>query len=72
MATPKHYRDTFDLDASGQAVLAELIDKFGAAPFVAGQPDQTAYNCGTKAVIEHILAKIDAAARDPALRIKPT
>jgi predicted short-subunit dehydrogenase-like oxidoreductase (DUF2520 family) len=71
MATPKHYRDTFDLDASGQAVLAELIETFGGPPFAAGQPDQTAYNCGTKAVIEHILAKLDAAARDPVLRLAP-
>lgn len=60
-ATPQQYRSTFDLFNDGQAVLDDLITKFGRAPFVAGQPDVTAFNCGAKAVIEHIVAQMDAA-----------
>jgi hypothetical protein len=59
------YRSTFELYGDGQAVLAELIDLFGKAPFVPGQPDQTAYNCGAKAVVEHILARIAEADQLP-------
>lgn len=62
MATPQQYAATFDLTPDGQAVLAELMDKFGGAPFVAGQPDVTAYNCGAKAVIEHIVARLEQVA----------
>jgi len=61
------FRSTFELYADGRAVLSDLIDLFGKAPFVPGQPDQTAYNCGAKAVIEHILARI-AEAEKPAQR----
>lgn len=60
-ATPDQYRSTFELFGDGQSVLADLLDTFGGRVFVPGQPDQTAYNCGAKAVIEHIIARIDAA-----------
>jgi len=65
MATPEQYRDTFALDQSGRDVLDDLIDRFAKAPFVPGAPDVTAYNCGTKAVLEHVLAMIDAAGKLP-------
>lgn len=61
MNLPEQYRSTFELFGDGVAVLDDLIKLFGGPPFVPGQPDQTAYNCGAKAVIEHILARIDAA-----------
>lgn len=60
--TPAQYLYTFELTNDGQAVLDDLARLFGGAPFVRGAPDQTAYNCGAKAVIEHIhamLAKAD-------------
>jgi hypothetical protein len=66
MATPQQYSSTFDLFGDGRAVLDDLVQKFGAAPFVPGMPDQTAYNCGARAVIEHIhaeMAKADRPAR---------
>ncbi len=62
MATPQQYAHTFDLSNDGQAVLDDLIRRFGGSPFVAGAPDQTAFNCGAKAVIEHIALQLDAAA----------
>lgn len=64
-ATPQQYASTFELYGDGVAVLDDLIRRFGGAPFVAGQPDQTAFNCGTKAVVEHILAQIAAAEQRP-------
>lgn len=57
MATPQQYFSAFGL-SDGQAVLDDLQERFGGAPFVAGQPDQTAYNCGAKAVLEHILLQL--------------
>lgn len=63
MATPQQYHHAFELSNDGQAVFDDLVQRFGAAPFVAGQPDQTAYNCGTRAVIEHISAMLDQAMR---------
>ena len=62
-ATPQQYAHTFDLSNDGQAVLGDLAQLFAGAPFVAGQPDRTAYNCGAKAVIEHIHAMLDKAER---------
>jgi hypothetical protein len=59
-ATPQQYRHTFELTNDGQAVLDDLIDRFGKPPFVAGQSDTTAYNCGCKAVIEHIWSQLAA------------
>lgn len=56
MATPRDFLDTFST-AHGERVLEELMSLFAQSPFVAGQPDRTAYNCGTKAVLEHILAQ---------------
>lgn len=58
-ATPQQYASTFELYGDGQAVLADLVRIFGGPPFVAGQPDTTAFNCGAKAVIEHIYARIN-------------
>lgn len=66
-ATPQQYLGAFELLGDGQAVLNDLLERFGGPPFVAGQPDQTAYNCGAKAVVEHILAMIDQAEK-PAQR----
>jgi hypothetical protein len=63
MATPEQYRNTFELHNDGQAVLDDLARVFGGAPFVPGQPDTTAYNCGAKAVIEHLHAQIAKADR---------
>ncbi|OWQ92025.1 hypothetical protein CDN99_06615 [Roseateles aquatilis] len=59
-ATPTDYESIF-MFPEGQRVLEDLMERFAKAPFVAGQPDQTAFNCGTKAVIEHIWAQIAAA-----------
>lgn len=59
-ATPQQYRSAFELFGDGQAVLDDLTAKFGRSPFVPGQPDTTAFNCGAKAVIEHIHAQIHA------------
>lgn len=59
-ATPDHYARTFSL-TDGEIVLDDLMARFAKPPFVPGQPDATAYNCGTKAVLEHILAQIAAA-----------
>ena len=67
MKTPQQYAATFELTNDGQAVLDDLLQRFGGPPFVAGKPDQTAYNCGAKAVIEHILARM-AEAEKPAQR----
>ena len=61
-ATPQQYQHAFEMSNDGQAVLNHLTDMFGGAPFVAGQPDQTAYNCGTQAVIAHIHTMISQAA----------
>ena len=60
MATPQQYRSAFELFGDGQAVLDDLVEKFGKPPFAPGQPDVTSYNCGAKAVIEHIYAQIKA------------
>lgn len=60
MATPQQYRSAFDLFGDGRAVLDDLVEKFGKPPFTPGQPDVTAYNCGAKAVIEHIYAQMNA------------
>ena len=57
MATPQQYFSALGF-GDGQAVLDDLQQRFGAAPFVAGQPDQTAYNCGARAVLEHILLQL--------------
>ena len=67
MANPNEYRNTFELHADGQAVLDDLVRLFGAPPFVQGQPDTTAFNCGARAVIEHIHGQI-AKADDPRQR----
>lgn len=64
-ATPQQYLSAFELTTDGRAVLDDLSRLFGAAPFAPGQPDQTAYNCGAKAVIEHIHAQL-AKAEPPA------
>lgn len=58
MATPQQYMHALGLTGDGQAVLDDLTQLFAKSPFVPGSPDLTAYNCGTKAVIEHIHAQI--------------
>lgn len=59
-AEPKDYDAVF-MFPEGQRVLEDLMAQFAGPPFVTGQPDRTAYNCGTKAVVEFILAKISKA-----------
>ena len=66
-ATPQQYLGTFELLGDGQAVRNDLLERFGGPPFKAGQADLPAYNCGGKAVVEHILAMIDQAEK-PAQR----
>lgn len=61
-ASAKDYRAIF-MFPEGERVLDDLMEKFAGSPFVAGQPDTTAYKCGTKAVLEHILSQIDEAQR---------
>lgn len=58
MATPQQYFHALGLTPDGQAVLDDLQQRFGGACFVSGAPDQTAYNCGGKAVLEHILLQL--------------
>lgn len=55
------YRRCFTLHNDGMAVLDDLVARFGKPPFVQGQPDTTAFNCGAKAVIEHIWSQIESA-----------
>jgi|GEM_PF-3581743 len=62
-AAPAQYVHTFDLTNDGRAVLDDLVRLFGGPPFAPGQPDQTAYNCGARAVIEHIHAMLAQAER---------
>lgn len=71
MTDPAAYLSTFELYGDGRAVLDDLQQRFGGPPFVPGSPDQTAFNCGARAVLEHILAQIDKAekpARGPSTR----
>lgn len=65
MTDPRQYLAAFAMTSDGQAVLDDLTRLFGGAPFVAGAPDRTAYNCGAKAVIEHIHAQIAKAEPPP-------
>lgn len=67
-ATPAQYQHTFEMTNDGQAVLDDLARLFGAAPFTPGAPDVTAYNCGAKAVIEHIHAMLAQAEPPPRSR----
>jgi hypothetical protein len=55
------YRRCFLNQKDGGAVLDDLVRLFGRPPFVQGQPDTTAFNCGAKAVIEHIWSQIESA-----------
>jgi hypothetical protein len=67
MTSAASYLATFELHPDGRAVLDDLQQTFGKSPFVPGAPDQTAFNCGARAVLEHILAQIDKAEK-PAQR----
>jgi hypothetical protein len=67
-ATPEQYAAVFELTNDGQAVFEHLAELFGQSPFKAGHPDVTAFNCGAKAVIEHIAAQIDKASPAPRRR----
>lgn len=58
MATPQQYFHALGLTPDGQAVLDDLQARFGGPPFVSGQPDQTAFNCGARAVLEHVLLQL--------------
>lgn len=57
-ATPQQYFHAFGQTPDGQSVLDDLQTRFGGPAFVAGQPDLTAYNCGARAVLEHILLQL--------------
>jgi hypothetical protein len=64
MATPEQYLSTFDLFGDGQAVLADLMEKFGAELFVAGGLEaerKTLVNLGRRQVLDHILAQMGQA-----------
>ena len=63
-ATPQQYVHVFDLTEDGRAVLAELLERFGADLFVPGGVEaerQTLVNLGRRQVLDHILAQIGKA-----------
>lgn len=60
-ATPQQYAHTFGLSGDGQAVLDDLIERFGAALYVPGGHEaerQTLVNLGRRQVIDYIMAQI--------------
>lgn len=62
MATPQQYRGTFELTNDGQAVLADLVERFGTVLYVAGGVEaerQTLVNLGHRQVLDHILKQIN-------------
>jgi hypothetical protein len=63
MATPQQYAGTFDFHEDGRAVLADLVEKFGAELYVAGGTDAeraTLVNLGQRRVLDHILKQINS------------
>jgi hypothetical protein len=58
MATPQQYHATFEFNPDARAVLDDLIERFGGPSFAPGQPDVTAFKCGQKSVIEHIVSTL--------------
>lgn len=57
-ASPQQYRSAFELFNDGQAVLNDLVERFGKDPFTPGQPDVTAHKLGQKSVVEFIWSQI--------------
>lgn len=57
-ATPQQYHATFEFNSDARAVLDDLIERFGGPSFAPGQPDVTAFKCGQKSVIEHIVSTL--------------
>ncbi|AOE41970.1 hypothetical protein BEE12_16055 [Pantoea agglomerans] len=58
------YAVLFEQMPGGQQVLAELVNKFGNNPYVAGGHDgdrQTAFNAGQLSVVSFILDRINNA-----------
>jgi hypothetical protein len=49
----------------GAVILADLDAVFAGNPFVAGQADQTAFNCGALQVLEYLYEQM-ARAQEPA------
>lgn len=49
----------------GTLIMADLDRTFGGNPFVAGEPDTTARNCGCLSVVEHLYRRIEEAQRPP-------
>lgn len=62
-ATAKDYADAFDLNPAGARCLRDLIDTFHSGPaFIPGEDGrrQTDFNLGARAVLDFILARMDA------------
>lgn len=60
-ATPQQYAHAFSLTADGQAVLEDLIERFGADLYVPGGVEaerQTLVNLGRRQVVDHIMAQL--------------
>lgn len=57
MATPQQYQHTFGLTTDGQAVLDDLLQKFGGSLW-AGTDGERARNIGRREVVEHIHAML--------------
>jgi hypothetical protein len=61
-ASPQQYRSTFELYRDGEAVLVDLMARFGGELFVAGGQEgerQTLINLGRRQVLDHILGQIN-------------
>lgn len=62
--TPKDYADIFEGSPQGQLILEDLVSRFGGSVYVKGGADaarQTDFNCGKRAVLDFILARISQA-----------
>jgi hypothetical protein len=64
MSTPAQYRSTFELFGDGQAVLNDLLDKFGG-PLWSESADERTRRIGHREVLEHIAKMIDQANPPP-------
>jgi hypothetical protein len=68
---PEVYARVFGNSAEGQAVLEDLVARFGANPYVRGGLEgdrETCYRAGSNRVVHFILGRINQAAgvNDPA------
>lgn len=61
-ATPDDYKLVFEDSLAGQAVLEDLIARFGQAPYVPGGHEgdrETCFRAGRFAVVNYVLAQIN-------------